>query len=490
MPDTFTLALVQAASVPGGVAGNARRIGDAYRAARRAGAGLVVCPRLALTGAPLGVLTPWPPLAAEAGRALDGLAGATAEGPPLVVGAPYLEDGRPFDGAFLLRGGAVADRCARHVPEAGDPLATGPLRGPWRIDGLGVGAMVGADMNTADAAEALAETGADLLVVLDALALAGEDEETRMQAALARVAETGLPLAWVNGAGAGDGRVLAGGSFALDAKRRLVARAPDMEEALLLVPWRLREAGLEADGGGGIARPLDPQDVTWRALVVGLRAFVDGGAYEGVAVDLDAGINGAVAAALAVDALGPKRVLALATAGDAGAHPETAAALGLRVVPAPVAPLLAPYRRLVGADDSSPLARLRGLALEGIAAARGLLPLATCDKTMLALGGEALAGHSAGGYAPLADLWASKIVGLVQHRNGSGPILPERPLALGNVAGKARDRLLARLVEDDADPATLGGEGVALAARVAAAGRERRRAPPGTKVTKRAFFER
>ena len=445
----LTIAVAQITPNGGNIEANVAAIEAAYRQGVRDGAGLVVAPEAALTGFGLYDLARDPGFLARAEAALAGLAAAIESGPPLILGTTVAG---PRNAAALLQGGRVVATVAAHRRRRGAAHAAivpGDAPGPWRITTLGgrglrVGVVVGADTEDGDAAEALTETGAELLVALASEPFTPAADETALQCTVARVAETGLPLVHVNAAGADEGLVFAGGSFALDAERRLRLRTPSFAIGV----WSLR-AELDEEGVGfevgPVIPPPNPDLAVWRTLILGtadlIRRAGDGRAIMPFAADPASRIT----AALAIAALGRDRVAGVAYGGRA----DAAAALGLNL-------------------DPTPAANLRDALLRCVAAADGSTVLNPMTKDVAALGPIVPLGD----VAPLKDVFASRLPAL--------GTIAGHPLPPATPAEIERDAALDRLIEQDADPAD-------LARRIAANEWARRRAPIGVKVSAVAF---
>lgn len=433
------LLLLPFAPRPGDPDGNAARIAAALRQA--AGADLLVLPRAALTGAPLGDLGRQPDFLAGCEACLRRLAALTAGGGPgLLLGALWPErgpdGGAAREGAVLIDGGRILARRATHAPPGATPdppvpapgLAPGPAPGPMAFRGLRLGVLTGADAEDPAVAETLAETGAELLLHLRARPFDGAPPDGAIDRAVARVVETGLPWLSLGLLGSAEGLVFPGGAFALNADRRLAARLPDFTPEALPVT-------LEAEAGGwqaGMA-PLPPEETAmdrlWRALYCGLRAEIRAGGHDGITVATEgeaAPLLAALAAACAPRHPGPRH-------------------------PGPRRPL-----------------RLHGL-----------------DKTAMALELRAVGGSGAGageGFAPLRDLWRGEWAALARARG-----LPAPP------ADAALEAVLEALLrgEKGVDAIAAGGYDPAgvrsLWRRMLAAEAARRRAPPGLRLSGRAF---
>lgn len=343
-------------------------------------------------------LVAFPALALEEAASVERLAEGAAGGPAVLVGAPWRAgDGRAFEAVFLLQGGTVAGKALRHAadPEAG--FAAGPVPGPLgllpaRGGFVRLGALLAADLATEDVAEALGECGAEILVALGREPWAPGAAERRLQQAIARVAETGLPLLYVNAVGGAGGRVAEGGSLVLAADRRLVLQAPMLEAAVTICRWhRGEDGGWRPVGRGPIARPLPEPELPWRALVLGLQGEARRQGCGSALLDLAGGPEAMLAAAVAVEAFGAAgvRVVAGESGGDA-----LAARLGLRAERLDTGPAVEALRAALAAVGPPPA----GAALEGLAQRvreSALLALAESAGALLVSGGAGRPGFPA-----------------------------------------------------------------------------------------------
>ncbi|UPG72122.1 NAD+ synthase [Roseomonas gilardii subsp. gilardii] len=417
MPESASLRIAMAQTDPwmGDIGRNAARILALRAEAAAQEADLLVVPRLALLGAPPEDLARDPAALAACEAGVRHLAEATGDGGPgLLLGAPWQEGGRCHDAALLLDGGQVRARRARHEP--GQPglaedvtlFATGPAPGPMVFRGLRLGVMVGADSAGPAVAETLSESGAELLLALEAEPFRPGEAERRIDRGVARVVETGLPLLSVNLAGAQDGIAFDGASFVLNADHRLALRLPALAETLRVSEWRRGDAGWEAVPQPLPERPGEPE-LLWEALLTGLRAHVQKNGHGEILLELDGTPAAALTALLGVEAVGAAHVRAVLLPGlgirSGRRAAECALRLGIGTDTLPTGSATGAIHAVLGAEvrnlDISP--RLRHLLLETLAEARGalLLSSATRSRTLLGCAGP-------GAYAPLSGLYDSE----------------------------------------------------------------------------------
>ncbi len=544
MSSTLTIALAQCNPTVGDLDGNLLLIKRLHGEARVVGADLVVFPELALTGYPLEDLVLKPALLQRSAALLDALATETGNGAPaILLGAPWVEAGkRPYNGAFLLADGQIKARRAKHeLPNYGvfdekRVFAAGPIPGPMRLDLKGggairLGAMVCEDMWVPDVAEGLEESGAELLIVINGSPFEAGKQDTRLQHAVARVTETGLPLIYLNLVGGQDELVFDGASFALDAECRLVAQAPWFTPALTLTQWTRDGERWRAAGERRVEPPPEPLEAIYRAMVLGLRDYVTKNGFPGVVLGLSGGVDSGLSAAVAVDALGADRVHALMMPSrytseesleDAGA---SAALLGIRLDSVAIEPAFEAFGAMLGPlfGDRPPditeeniQSRIRGLILMAVSNKLGSMVLTTGNKSEMSVGYATLYGDMCGGYSVLKDVYKMTVFALCHYRNRSRPadclgpegiVVPLRtiekpPSAELRADQKDEDSLppytvldaiLKGLVEDDRSAAELveAGQPEDAVRRVSnlldIAEYKRRQAPPGVKITEKAF---
>ncbi len=355
--------------------------------------------------------------------------------------------------------------------------------------------------------------------------------DVRLNLAVARVTETGLPLIYCNQVGGQDELVFDGASFVLNADRRLAAQGRAFEEQLLTTRWQRDEGELWRCVEGELAPPLSDLEAIYRAMCLGLADYVDKNRFPGVVLGLSGGIDSALSAAVAVDALGPARVHAVMmpsrytstiSTEDAAA---VAAALGIRLDSVPIEPAVAGFAAMleplfVGrpADitEENLQARIRGVILMALSNKLGSMVLTTGNKSEMSVGYATLYGDMCGGYSVLKDVYKTTVFALANWRNqhlrdgASGPagrVIPERIITKPPSAElranqtdqdslppyDVLDQILNGLVEQDLAVRDLVAKGFdpAVVRRVSdlldLAEYKRRQAPPGVKITRKAF---
>ncbi|GAB4234028.1 MAG: hypothetical protein Tsb0032_39650 [Kiloniellaceae bacterium] len=401
--------------------------------------------------------------------------------------------------------------------------------------GVRLGVMVCEDMWFPDVSECLEESGAEILVVINGSPFEMDKIEERMQLAVQRVTETGLPLIYVNQVGGQDELVFDGASFALNADRGLPVQLPAFEEALEVVAWR-REANGWVCGQGRQVAPDSTLELVYRALVLGLRDYVTKNRFPGVILGLSGGVDSALTAAVAVDALGPQRVHTVMMPSPYTSREsledaaEAAQLMGVAIESVSIQPAMQAFEAMLrpvlnghapagnGADttEENIQARSRGLTLMAISNKLGYMVLSTGNKSEVSVGYATLYGDMVGGFNPMKDLYKTLVFDLARWRNQAlpagalgpaGRVIPERiitkpPSAELKPDQKDEDSLPPYPVLDDilrgliegeesVDVIAARGHDRALVNRVwhmlELAEYKRRQACPGVKITRRAF---
>jgi NAD+ synthase len=394
-----------------------------------------------------------------------------------------------------------------------------------------IGGMVCEDMWTEDVAEGLEESGAEILIIPNGSPFEHDKQDVRMNLAVARVTETGLPLIYCNQAGGQDELVFDGASFVLNADRRLVAQAKGFEEDLLITRWRRGDDDRWACIEGRITPPVKGHEAIYRAMCLGLRDYVGKNGFPGVVLGLSGGIDSALSAAVAVDALGPERVHCVMmpsryTADESTEDAEAcAAALGIQLDSLPIesgvaafATMLEPVFAGLAPDitEENIQARIRGVLLMAISNKRGAMVLTTGNKSEMSVGYATLYGDMCGGYSVLKDVYKTTVFALSHWRNQhrpagalgpAGTVIPERIITKPPSAELRPDQtdqdslppydeldaILHGLVETDLSARDLveRGHDAAVVRKVSnlldIAEYKRRQAPPGVKITRKAF---
>ena len=309
-----------------------------------------------------------PAFVAACQAAVADFARAVKDGPAVLLGTPWHQDGKLYNAAALLEGGQVAALRFKHdLPNYGvfdekRVFAAGPAPGPIVFKGVRLGVMVCEDMWSLDASETLQESGAELLVVINGSPFEGNKHQQRLDLARDRVKETGLPLLYVNQVGGQDELVFDGASFALTADGDLRVQAPEWKNALMPTRWRREAKGWTVEKGVLTERG-DRLSSIYQAMVLGLADYVRKNKFPGVVLGLSGGIDSALSAAVAADALGADRVHCVMMPSpytsqelleDAAA---CAALLECELREINIGPAMEAYRTMLAPSFDGPLAR-------------------------------------------------------------------------------------------------------------------------------------
>jgi NAD+ synthase len=536
-PDRLAIAIAQLDPIVGDIDGNVVRARAARAKAHAAGADLIVFSELFLTGYPPEdlVLKRAFQIAAKAG--VDLLAEDTADGgPAILLGVPWETDGKPYNAAVYCDGGTIAGLTFKHeLPNYGvfDEMrvfAKGPLPGPLNVRGVRIGVAICEDIWFPDAVECLSETGAEVLIIPNGSPFDRGKHDERLGHAVARVVESGLPLVYVNQIGGQDELVFDGGSFVLNADRKLAVQLPVFEEALALTHWR-REAGRWICAEGEIAPEESESALLYRAMTLGLKDYVNKNGFHGVVIGLSGGIDSALTAAVAVDALGAERVRCVMmpsrfTSGESLEDgEEIARLLGVKYDVVPIEEPVGAFKSILeamfagrepDATEENIQARIRGVILMAISNKFGSMVVTTGNKSEMSVGYATLYGDMNGGYGVLKDLYKTQVYALAKWRNenrpngGLGPagrVMPENVITRVPTAELREnqtdqdnlppydvlDGILECLVEEEMRFEDIVAKGFdaetvkRVEHMVYVAEYKRRQAPPGVKLTRRNF---
>ena len=535
MADSLKIALAQINPTVGDVAGNVALIKAARE--RVKDADLVVFPELCVSGYPPEDLVYRPAFLDAVAAGVNALAALTADGGPgLVIGAPWRDSNQTFNGVMLLDGGKIAGvRFKHHLPNYGvfdeyRVFASGPAPGPMIFRGVRLGVMICEDMWFEDVAETLAESGAEILIVPNGSPFELDKPDTRITHAVARVTETNLPLIYVNQICGQDDLVFDGGSFVLNRDRALAVQMPWWREGICVTQWT-RSGDAWTCAKKSLASQPERLENVYQAMVLGLRDYVTKNKFPGIVLGLSGGIDSALAAAVAADALSPKSVhcVMMPSPYTSDDSLEDAAAvaklLGVRLDEIVIGPAMQAYANMlapvfVGTNpdttEENIQSRARGMTLMAISNKFGKMVLSTGNKSEMSTGYATLYGDMCGGYAVLKDVYKTTVFAVSRWRNTHKP-----EGALGPVGAVMPERVItkpptAELKPDQKDQDTLPPyeeldgilkcliEGQMGIAAVAAKGYDektvrrvyrmlktaeykRRQAPPGVKITHIAF---
>ena len=532
----LTIAVMQANPHLGNVKANFESLCQKRKRAAEMGADCLLTPEMYLAGYPADDLVLRQDFMSRIEKALQDIAELSADGgPAVIVGAPYRNAGRLFNSVFLIAEGAIqARRDKVNLPNYGvfddkRNFTAGALHGPVNLKGWRLGLAVCEDIWFEDVCETLAESGADIILSVNASPFDVEKAEQRLVQVVSRITETDLPLIYANMVGGQDELVFDGGSFALNRAGKLACQFPYFSEHLSCLT--LRRVADDVHLTGPIVQPDGANEALWRALMLGLRDYCDKNGFPSVIFGLSGGIDSAIVAALAVDALGADRVHAVMMPSDYTAEisvtdaDKLAEALGIKLDTIAIRKGMTAFDNMLapsfegqntGLAEENIQSRLRGMLLMALSNKFGHLVLATGNKSEYAAGYSTLYGDMCGGFAPIKDVWKTRIFELARWRNSAvpkgalgptGEVIPDRIITRPPSAElrpdqqdtdslppyEILDEILIALTEEMADIETITARGfdadtVAQASQLLFRAEYKRfQAAPGPKVTARAF---
>jgi NAD+ synthase len=535
--DRLAIAVAQLNPIVGDVAGNLERARRARAQAANDRADVVAFPELFIAGYPPEDLVLKPAFQAACRSAIETLARETADGgPAMLIGAPWLEDGKLYNAYALLADGRIeAIRYKVDLPNYGvfdekRVFVPGALPGPIVIKGVRIGIPICEDIWGPEIVECLAETGGEILLVPNGSPYWRGKTEYRLNIAVSRVVEAGLPLIYINQVGGQDELVFDGASFALNADRSTGFQLPAFRETVVTTHWS-RIGGTWQCGAGPNAAAEESDKSDYMACVLGLRDYVDKNGFKGVVLGLSGGIDSALCAAMATDALGQQRVrcvmlpyryTAQESLDDAAA---IAKALGVHYDVVPIESAVLGLERSLGdlfaghprdVTEENLQARARGTILMAISNKFGVMVVTTGNKSEMSVGYATLYGDMNGGFNPIKDLYKTEVYRLSRLRNAwkpegalgpAGAVIPENVLVRAPSAElrenqtdqdtlppyDALDQILERLVEREEPIATIVAAGfdrdtvMKIERMLNLAEYKRRQAAPGVKVTLKNF---
>ena len=529
-------ALAQINPTVGDLAGNAALIADSVAKATAQGANLIVFPEMIVTGYPVEDLALRQSFQAASIRAVQEIAAGITGDIVAVVG--YLDQGPKNAVAVIHNGKIAATYVKRHLPNYGvfdefRNFVPGDQSLVVRIHGVDVAVAICEDIW--HSLDSIATRTPGLLVVPNGSPFERNKDDVRLALVQKRAKEIAAPVAYVNMTGGQDDLVFDGDTIVVGKDGSVLARTGQFDDQLILVDIDCAEGTSRPDVviseesthhsqaiNSSIATPLSDEAEMWQALVMGLRDYVSKNGFRSVVLGLSGGIDSALVAAIAIDALGAKRVngVAMPSKYSSGHSVEDAQALadatGIHFRITPIAPMVDAYMDnlvLKGLAEENLQARVRGTTLMGISNQEGHLVLATGNKSELAVGYSTLYGDAVGGFAPIKDIYKTDVWALSRYRNavaverGEVPPIPERSITKEPSAElrpdqkdsdslpdyPLLDQVLRAYVDEDHGYEALLADGFdpELVRRVISlvdkAEYKRRQYPPGTKVSGRAF---
>ncbi|HTV31700.1 MAG TPA: NAD+ synthase [Methylocella sp.] len=531
------IGLAQIGCTVGDIAGNLARARKARAESAVFGADLLMFSELYIAGYPPEDLVLKSAFVEACRKACEELAIETSDGgPAILIGLPWLENGHLYNAYALLAHGRIeALRFKADLPNYGvfdekRVFMPGPMPGPISFKGVRIGTPICEDIWGPDPVECISETGGEILLVPNGSPYWRGKTDERLSVAVARVIESRLPLIYLNEFGGQDELVFDGASFGLNSDGSLAFQLPAFAELVAKTVWERGPKGFVCvEGPRSEIEEGDEADYT--ACVLGLREYVNKNGFPGVAMGLSGGIDSALCAAMAADALGPERVLALMlpyrfTSKESLEDAEHCAkALGLRYDILPIAPavegfetILAPLfaGRLRDITEENLQSRVRGTLLMSVSNKFGGMLVTTGNKSEMSVGYATIYGDMNGGFNPIKDLYKMEVFRLAKLRNRwkpkgalgpNGEVIPKNILTKPPTAElrenqkdqdslppyEVLDAILESLVEKEmrvAEVAALGHdiETVRKVERLLyVAEYKRRQSAPGVKVTKKNF---
>ncbi len=441
MTEKLKIALAQLNPVVGDLAGNAKKAREAHVKAKAAGADLVVLPELFLNGYPPEDLVLKPAFQDATHASLEKLAHDCGDGPAILIGTIWREEGHLYNAVALLDGGKIAAVRLKHdLPNYGvfdekRVFAAGPMPGPINIRGVRIGVPICEDIWGEEVVETLAETGAEILISPNGSPFDWPKPDLRMNVAVARVTESKLPLVYLNQVGGQDELVFDGASFVLNSDCSLACQLPAWKEAITVTEWTKGAKGWHC--AKSEITKIDEGDASaYQACVLGLRDYAGKNGFPGVVLGLSGGIDSALVAAIAADALGPEKVHAVMlpskfTSDDSLMDAAACAkALGLRYDKISIEPGVAGITWGLkdvfagtepGITEENLQSRVRGTILMAISNKFGAMVVTTGNKSEMSVGYATLYGDMNGGFNPIKDLYKMEVYALSRWRNAHHP---------------------------------------------------------------------
>ncbi len=538
MSGKLRLTLAQLNPTVGDFAGNIAKAQQAHAQAAAAGSQMVALPEMFVTGYQTQDLVMRDAFTLDAMAHVRKLAEACATGPAIGIGGPLLEDNNLYNAYFILQGGQIIATMRKHelpnthVFDEVRLFDSGHISGPYNLNGIRLGTPICEDAWHDEVSETMVESGAELLFVPNGSPYYRGKFDRRINHMVARVIENDVPLIYLNMVGGQDDQVFDGGSFVLNRGGRLALQLPLFDEAIAHVDFnRAADGGWEAQDGQKIAH-VDEWEQDYRVMVQGLRDYMGKTGFKKAVLGLSGGVDSAIVATIAVDALGaenvrcvmlPSEYTSQSSLDDAAAVAKN---LGVRydTIPitqarAAVTETLAPLFDGLSADitEENIQSRLRGLLLMALSNKFGSMLLTTGNKSEVAVGYATIYGDMAGGYNPIKDLYKMRVFESCRWRNVNhrdwmlgpkGEVIPPRiidkpPSAELRPDQKDEDSLppyaeldaiLDMLVDQDFSVAEVVAEGYDLATvkriehLVYISEYKRFQSAPGPRLTHRAFW--
>ncbi|MCP5089278.1 MAG: NAD+ synthase [Rhodobacteraceae bacterium] len=502
MKDKLRLTLAQLNPTVGDLAGNLEKAKAAHGEAALAFADLLVLPEMFITGYQAQDLVLRDAFTLDAMDHVAALAAACDTGPSIGIGGPLLDNGQLFNAYFILKGGEIIatmrkhDLPNTHVFDERRLYEHGPIAGPYNLGNVRIGSPICEDAWHVDVPEAMAESGAEILIVPNGSPYYRGKFDRRINQMVSRVVENNLPLVYLNMVGGQDDQVFDGGSFVLNRGGRLAMQMPLFDEAIAHVDFNRTVDGWEAEDGEKIAH-VDEWEQDYRVMLQGLRDYMRKTGFKMVLLGLSGGVDSAIVATIAADALGPENVRCVMMPSEYTSQTslddarEVAENLGCRLDTLPIsearqavtntlAPVFEGFD--AGLTEENIQSRLRGVLLMALSNKFGEMLLTTGNKSEVAVGYATIYGDMAGGYNPIKDLYKMRVFESCRWRNANhrdwmlgpkGEVIPPRVIDKPPTAELREDQkdsdslpeyavldgILERLVDQDMSVADIVADG-------------------------------
>lgn len=537
MTDKLVIALAQLNPTVGEIGANLEKLRETRKKAADEGADLLLTSELYTCGYPPEDLVRKPQFISSLRSAIDAFASETNDGGPAVLlGTPWVESDRLHNSLVLIEGGAIIT--ARHkydLPNYGvfdekrvfDP---GPMPGPISFKDVRMGVPICEDIWTPEVVECITETGGEIILVPNGSPFEAGKTDMRVHHAVARVVESNRPLVYLNQIGGQDELVFDGASFVMNSDRTISWQLPAWQENLAITHWKRRGDSWICEQGNTCSLETG-LEATYQAMTLGLRDYVNKNGFPGVILGMSGGIDSALSAAVAVDALGSDRVHCVMMpspyTSEESLEDATAAAnmLSVKIDTVPIAPAMKAFDDMLlghfegseaGITEENIQSRSRGLTLMALSNKLGAMVLSTGNKSEMSVGYATLYGDMCGGYSVLKDVYKMTVFALSKWRNKLRPngalgpeglVMPERIISKPPSAElkpdqkdedtlppyEELDAILHGLIEDEANVQEIASRGfdIKVVMRIwqmlDRAEYKRRQAPPGVKIGHRAF---
>jgi len=437
MSDVFRITLAQLNPTVGDLAGNAAKAREVWQAGKDAGSDLVALPEMFITGYNAQDLIRKSAFTADAIAEVKALALACADGPALAIGGPWVEEDALFNGYFILMNGQIRSVIQKHhlpndlVFDEVRIFDSGPIGGPYSVGPTRIGSPICEDAWYEDVVETHAETGAEFLLIPNGSPYHRTKHDQRLNLMVSRVIESGLPLIYLNMVGGQDDQVFDGGSFVLNRGGALALRLPVFEEAVQQITLTRGDDGWTVADGPKATVP-EPMELDYHAMVLSLRDYCQKSGFKKVLLGLSGGIDSALVAVIAADALGAENLRAVmlpsayTSDGSLSDARTLAQTLGCRYDTLPITEgqeainaTLEPLFDGLKPDltEENIQSRLRGLLLMALSNKFGEMLLTTGNKSEVAVGYATIYGDMAGGYNPIKDLYKTRVFEICRWRN-------------------------------------------------------------------------